>query len=85
MYALAHITSYRWTRRESTKRQSRVDCLTTHQLQVARRLREVIFKPIKCMLSPTNQLQVESRERHRANQVDALATHQLQVESERES
>ncbi len=28
----------------------------------------------------THQLQVERRERHRANQVDALATHQLQVE-----
>ncbi len=29
----------------------------------------------------THQLQVESRESHRANQVYALTTHQLQVES----
>ncbi len=32
----------------------------------------------------THQLQVESRERHRANQVDALATHQLQMRGERD-
>ncbi len=32
------------------------------------------IEPIKCMCSPTHQLQVERRESHRANQVDALAT-----------
>ncbi len=35
---------------------------------------ERVIEPIKCMRSPT-QLQVERRERHRANQVDALTTH----------
>ncbi len=38
------------------------------------------IEPIKCMRSPTHQLQVERRERYRANQVYALTTHQLHVE-----
>ncbi len=33
---------------------------------------ERVIEPIKCMRSPHNQLQVERRESHRANQVDAL-------------
>ncbi len=43
------------------------------------------MEPIKCMRSPTPQLQVERRRGViRANQVYALATQQLQVERERE-
>ncbi len=38
------------------------------------------IEPIKCMRSPTHQLQVERRESHRANQVYALDHTQLQVE-----
>ncbi len=41
--------------------------------------RERDIEPIKYALT-THQLQVERRERHRANQVYALTTHQLQVE-----
>ncbi len=51
-----------------------------HSPQTSYRWRgERVIEPIKCMRSP-HQLQVERRERHRANQVYALTTHQLQVE-----
>ncbi len=41
-------TSYRW--RGESHRTNQVDALTTHQLQVERRERDI--EPIKCMRSP---------------------------------
>ncbi len=73
-------TSYRWERRESLE-PIKVDALTTHQLQVERRERDI--EPIKCMTlttTPSYRLRGRGKRRHRANQVDALTTNQLQVE-----
>ncbi len=50
--------------------------LTTHQLQVERREREIE----KCRHNTTHSYRGEERESHRDNQVYAHTTHQLQVE-----
>ncbi len=46
---------------------------------------ERVIEPIKWMLLATHQLQVERRERHRANQVDALSHTPATGGEERES
>ncbi len=73
----AHHTPATGERRES-HRANQVYAFTTHQAIGGEE--ERVIEPIKCMRSPTHQLQVERRESHRDNQVYALTTHQLQVE-----
>ncbi len=51
-------TSYRW--RGESHRTNQVDALTTHQLQVERRERDI--EPIKCMRSPHTSYRWRGRE-----------------------